>query len=105
MSPESAGTPVAPASKVSPKRSRWRRALAIGIALAVVVATFVFVLPKIANYGDVWDAIKDLSSKDERITKALRWKQVAAPLSLIGAPGPADLEACRELAATVAVGL
>ena len=40
-----------------------------------------------------------------RITGALRWKQVAAPLSLIGAPGPADLEACRELAATVAVTL
>ncbi|MET0765331.1 MAG: flavodoxin [Blastococcus sp.] len=41
----------------------------------------------------------------ERITKALRWKQVAAPLSLIGPPGPAELEACRELAATVAVTL
>ena len=41
----------------------------------------------------------------QRITGALRWKQVAAPLSIIGAPGPADLEACRELAATVAVGL
>ena len=40
-----------------------------------------------------------------RITGALRWKQVAAPLSLIGAPGPDDLEACRELAATVAVSL
>ncbi|RBY87822.1 flavodoxin family protein [Blastococcus sp. TF02A-30] len=40
-----------------------------------------------------------------RITGALRWKQAAAPLDLTGAPGPADLEACRELAATVAVGL
>ena len=40
-----------------------------------------------------------------RITGALRWKQVAAPLSLVGTPGPADLEAVRELAATVAVGL
>ena len=40
-----------------------------------------------------------------KITGALRWKQVAAPLSLVGAPGPADLEACRELAATVAVSL
>jgi hypothetical protein len=30
---------------------------------------------------------------------------VAAPLSLVGAPGAADLEACRELAATVAVTL
>ena len=41
----------------------------------------------------------------QRITGALRWKQVAAPLNLIGAPGPAELEACRELAATVAVNL
>ena len=40
-----------------------------------------------------------------KVTGALRWKQVAAPLSLTGAPGPADLEAVRELAATVAVGL
>ena len=41
----------------------------------------------------------------ERITGALRWKQVAAPLSLIGAPGKDELEAGRELAATVAVSL
>jgi NADPH-dependent FMN reductase len=40
-----------------------------------------------------------------RITGALRWKQVAAPLCLTGAPGPAQIEACRELAATVAVSL
>src|SRR4051812_17225519 len=41
----------------------------------------------------------------DRITGALRWKRVAAPLSLIGAPGKEDLEAVRELAATVAVSL
>ena len=40
-----------------------------------------------------------------KITGALRWKQVAAPLSLIGAPAHDALEACRELAATVAVNL
>ncbi len=40
-----------------------------------------------------------------RITGALRWKQVAAPLSLTGPPSGDDLEACRELAATVAVSL
>ncbi len=40
-----------------------------------------------------------------RITGALRWKQVAAPLSLTGAGSPADLDAVRELAATVAVTL
>ena len=41
----------------------------------------------------------------ERITGALRWKQVAAALSLVGAPTPAQLEDVRELAATVAVSL
>ena len=41
----------------------------------------------------------------QRITGALRWKQVAAPLELTGAPSPADLDAVRELAATVAVSL
>jgi NAD(P)H-dependent FMN reductase len=39
------------------------------------------------------------------ITGGLRWKQVAAPLSLVGAPGPAELEAVRELAASVAAQL
>ncbi len=41
----------------------------------------------------------------QRITGALKWKQVAAPLSLTGAPGKEDLEAVRELAATVAISL
>jgi NAD(P)H-dependent FMN reductase len=40
-----------------------------------------------------------------KITGALRWKQVAAPLSLTGPPGPAELEQVRELAATVAISL
>jgi hypothetical protein len=44
-------------------------------------------------------------SSIERITGALRWKLAAAPLSLVGAPASDDLEACRELAATVAVTL
>ncbi|HJX44734.1 MAG TPA: NAD(P)H-dependent oxidoreductase [Geodermatophilus sp.] len=39
------------------------------------------------------------------VTGALRWRQVAAPLSLTGPPTPGDLDAARELAATVAVSL
>src|SRR5215216_456118 len=31
------------------------------LALAVVVATFVFVLPRIADYGEVWDVVTELS--------------------------------------------
>ena len=41
----------------------------------------------------------------QKITGGMRWKQVAAPVSIVGAPGSDDLEACRELAATVAVQL
>ncbi len=41
----------------------------------------------------------------ERVVTGLRWKQVAAPLSVTGPPTAADLEACAELAATVAVSL
>ena len=41
----------------------------------------------------------------QKIVGGMRWKQVAAPLSLVGAPGPQDLENVRELAATVAISL
>src|SRR3954469_15369990 len=41
----------------------------------------------------------------QKITGALRWKQVAAPLSLTGALGKDDLEAVSELASTGAIRL
>jgi uncharacterized membrane protein YbhN (UPF0104 family) len=47
---------------------RWRftgrHALGTGVAIAVVVATFVFVLPRIADYRDVWGVVKTLSATD-----------------------------------------
>jgi uncharacterized protein (TIRG00374 family) len=48
-------------------KTRGRRLLAIGIGIAVVVATFVFVLPRIADYRQVWAVIKELT-----------WEQIAA---------------------------
>jgi putative heme transporter len=43
-------------------RKRWvKRALLGGASLAIVVATFVYFLPTIANYGDVWANVKQLS--------------------------------------------
>ena len=46
-----------------PKKPRrgWKRIAAIAVSLAVIVGTFAFVLPKIANYRDVWDVVRDLS--------------------------------------------
>jgi putative heme transporter len=60
VSPESPDAPLAPGSK-APSKSRLRRAITVAIGLAAVAATFAFVLPKIADYGDVWEAVKDLS--------------------------------------------
>lgn len=52
-------------------KARIRRYLPAAIGLAIVVGTFAFVLPRIANYGDVWRVIRDLS-----------WQQV---MLLVGA--------------------
>jgi putative heme transporter len=47
--------------KPRPKRSRKRQLIGTAIAIAVVVGVFVFLLPKIADYRDVWDVVKTLS--------------------------------------------
>jgi multimeric flavodoxin WrbA len=41
----------------------------------------------------------------ESITKGLGWERVHAPVTVIGAPGKADTEACWDLGATVAATL
>jgi multimeric flavodoxin WrbA len=41
----------------------------------------------------------------ERIAVGYRWKRIAAPLVVRGAPGEADLTRCRELGQTMAAGL
>jgi uncharacterized protein (TIRG00374 family) len=48
------------------RRSRItkRHLLGGGVAVAVVVATFAFVLPRIADYRDVWAVIEELSWED-----------------------------------------
>jgi uncharacterized protein (TIRG00374 family) len=38
-----------------------KRGLAIGLAVVVIVGTFVFVLPQFANYSEVWRQVKTLS--------------------------------------------
>jgi uncharacterized membrane protein YbhN (UPF0104 family) len=46
------------------RRLSKRHVLGGGVGIAVVVATFVFVLPRIADYRDVWGAVKTLSWTD-----------------------------------------
>jgi NAD(P)H-dependent FMN reductase len=41
----------------------------------------------------------------EMVTTGLQWRAAQAPVSVIGEPSPADLDACWELGAAVAAGL
>ncbi len=43
------------------RRFSWKTALGGGVGIAVIVGTFVFVLPKVADYRDVWGVVKELS--------------------------------------------
>ncbi|MGH3058529.1 MAG: hypothetical protein ACRDPP_09825, partial [Gaiellaceae bacterium] len=43
------------------RRFSKRHVLGVGVGVAVVVATFAFVLPRIADYRDVWGVVKTLS--------------------------------------------
>jgi putative heme transporter len=53
--------PIEIPTKATPVRTRRRQLIGGGIALAVIVATFFFVLPRIADYRDVWDVVKSLT--------------------------------------------
>jgi uncharacterized protein (TIRG00374 family) len=54
-----------------PRQFPWRKVAGGGLGLAVIIGTFVFVLPRVADYGDVWGVVKKLS-----------WSQIAL---LVGA--------------------
>jgi uncharacterized protein (TIRG00374 family) len=43
------------------KKAGKGRIIAMVVSLAVIAVVFAFVLPRIANYGDVWDVVKGLS--------------------------------------------
>ncbi|MEV4339730.1 flavodoxin family protein [Streptomyces sp. NPDC049590] len=51
--------------------------------------------------NDVTGAVRAIES----VTTGLGWRRAAGPVSVTGAPGKADTEACWELGATVAAGL
>jgi uncharacterized protein (TIRG00374 family) len=59
MDPDS--VPAEIPTKATPLRSRRRQIIGGAIAVAVVAGTFVFVLPRIADYRDVWGVVKTLT--------------------------------------------
>jgi putative heme transporter len=51
-----------PVEATAPKKKSLKRKVVIGGAgIAVVIATFVFILPRIADYRSVWDVVQDLT--------------------------------------------
>jgi uncharacterized protein (TIRG00374 family) len=56
----SAGPPYG-APKTKNKSSLKKRVAIGGVAIAVLVGTFAFILPQIANYPSVWDVVQDLT--------------------------------------------
>jgi uncharacterized protein (TIRG00374 family) len=73
-----------------------RRLVLAAVGVAIVVATFVFLLPTIADYGDVWDVVRGLS-----------WQWIAALLVAVllntatyGPPWVAALPGLRYMHAT-----
>lgn len=49
-------------SASSRRSRRIRRAVLTGVGLGVVAVTFAYLLPTIANYAEVWDAVRQLSA-------------------------------------------
>ena len=46
------------------RKPQTKRLVGTGVGIAIVAVTFAFVLPKIANYGDVWAVVKTMSWSD-----------------------------------------
>jgi uncharacterized membrane protein YbhN (UPF0104 family) len=49
------------AAPAPPKKSLKRRVAIGGVGIAVIVGTFAFVLPRIADYRSVWEVVQDLT--------------------------------------------
>jgi putative heme transporter len=76
----------------SPSRRRRftaRHLLGVGVGIAVVVATFAFVLPKIADYRDVWGVVQTLSWQDIALLTGATLLNLAtfAPPWMVALPG------------------
>src|SRR4026208_335004 len=85
--------PPTPDDIAEPRRGfpGWsRRLLGGGVTLAVTVAVFVFFLPKIADYRDVWDVIRELTWREGLLLAGVTALNLAtfAPPWMAALPGP-----------------
>ena len=71
------GAALAVMTRAASGRSLRRIALGVG-GLLLVVATFVYFLPKIADYRDVWDVLQDVPWPS-RPWRCWSWPRSASP--------------------------
>jgi uncharacterized protein (TIRG00374 family) len=75
----------------APRRRFWRRRRLLGGAATaiVVAAVFLFVLPRIADYRDVWDVLEDLGWTDALVLVAVTALNLVtfAPPWMVALPG------------------
>jgi putative heme transporter len=80
-----------PDETVAPPKRRWTRRRAFGGAATVIilVAVFAFVLPRIADYRDVWGVLKELGWKEWLVLAGVTVLNVAtfAPPWMVALPG------------------
>ncbi|MFL5933048.1 MAG: YbhN family protein [Gaiellaceae bacterium] len=84
-----------------------KRVLLGAVSLAIVVATFVYFLPTIANYGEVWGVVKDLSWQRILVllgATALNLVTFAPPW-MVALPGLAFLQALTVTQASTALSI
>jgi uncharacterized protein (TIRG00374 family) len=95
---------VVPTGAPARRRPRWRRFAVAGLGLAVAAATFVFVLPQIADYGAVWATIRDLMWRQLLLLAAATALNILtyAPPLMAALPGLGFLNALQVTLASTA---
>jgi putative heme transporter len=98
------GEPAAPPSRL--RRNR-RRLLGGAATLVVVAAVFAFVLPRIADYRDVWDVLETLGWQDVLVLVAATMLNLATfpPPWMVALPGLTYREAMAMTQASTALSL
>jgi uncharacterized protein (TIRG00374 family) len=88
-----------------PPTGRRRRRLGIAVSTVLIVAVFGFLLPKLADYADVWETIRDLDTWDAIALAFVGvWTLFAlVPVVLVSQPGTRVMEGFVDLNAGTAV--
>ena len=89
------------------KHSGWQRSAFAGAGAAIVLVTFVFVLPKIADYRDVWAVVTGLSWQWVAVLIAATALNLAtfAPTWMVALPGIGFRQALAMTQASTALSI